>query len=1150
MALRHEIPADTIAAQRKAADPAATAWVSANAGSGKTHVLTQRVLRLLLQGVPPSRILCLTFTKAAAANMSMRVFDTLSSWTALEDGDLEAEIRKTGAQVGPGDLVFARRLFARTVETPGGLKIQTIHAFCERLLHLFPFEANVASHFRVIEDDEQDELLAAAREQTLARALDEEDGPLGRALQLISGLTSADDFSTLMKDVLGKRDHLGRTLDRFGGDLGRYEQALRKTLEITTNRRVAERDAAQVDEGLPRARWLDDAARLERGTVADRKMGANLRSATALSGDASKRAYLGLFFTTKQEPRKRLITGGLEKEDPSLGDELRDELERLIALREILKAASCLERSMALVRLAAEILHRYTILKNYRALLDFDDLITKTRLLLSQASAAWVLYKLDSGIDHILVDEAQDTSPGQWEILQALADEFMAGEGHRNLRRTFFAVGDEKQSIYSFQGAEPRKFEEMRKHFQTRARDAALSFENVSLNLSFRSAAGILTCVDAIFTEAGNRRGLTYGDDVRPVHAPLKHDLPSVVEIWPLVAGRDTTRERDWLLPLDLQDEHDPPVVLAQRIAAMIAGWLRPGSPDRVSDEQGRGRAIRAGDVMILVRRRSAFFEAMIRALKEHGVPVAGADRLQLLQNIAVMDLIAAGRAALLPEDDLSLACVLKSPLIGLDDDDLIRIAPERTGSLYAALAGANDARCQRAFGQFERWRARAREAGAFGFFSHLLGAEGGRRAMQRRLGPEARDAMDEFLKLALDHSRREAPSLQQFLHELEDVSVKRDMEAAGQSVRVLTVHASKGLEAKIVILPDTCSAPGSRFDPKIFELADASGPSQASPLLAWSPRAEADCGPLRDLRARTRAEAGEEYRRLLYVATTRAEERLYVMGYHGTRGPDQDCWYDMIHRSLAPLMHEMPTPWDGQEQLWRIVQGAPLQDALQATVAAATPPDAPAWLNRPALAEAAPLPPLRPSSVLAAADQPGASDPSQGLRAHGAQAGRLMHEILQHATHGAPQECERLVNQFIARRGAGLPEALRDALARQALAVMAHPSLAPLFGQKSRAEVALAGQIEVMGRNIPIIGRIDRLAETDTGVIIADFKTGAPPKGDMPASYTLQLALYRAAVARLYPDRTVRALLVWTDGPQVIELDEASAAEALEGLG
>ncbi len=1145
MALRHAIPPDTLAAQTRAADPAATAWVSANAGSGKTHVLTQRVIRLLLAGTPPSKILCLTFTKAAAANMSLRVFDTLSKWTTLDDAALESEIRKTGAPFALTDLAFARRLFARTVETPGGLKIQTIHAFCERLLHLFPFEANVASHFRVIEDVERAELLTLARDKALALAMEDESGPLGEALRLISAQTSAADFGDLLQAVLGKRDKLARGIEAMGGDPLRYENALRGALNIETNRTGAELQDDLVDGGLPSANWRDYAARLDRGSKTDQGAAEKLRNAASATGEARREAYLQVFFTAKMEPRAKLTTAALDKTDPLLKDELVREQQRIIALREVLKSVECLERSAALMRLAAQILRSYAAMKNARALLDFDDLIETTRRLLGGAAASWVLYKLDSGIDHILVDEAQDTSPGQWEILRALAEEFMAGEGQRSLTRTFFAVGDEKQSIYSFQGAQPRQFDEMRRKFETRARAAELDFASVPLQLSFRSAPGILACVDAVFADASNRRGLVYGDNVNTEHRALKSDLPSVVEIWPLVGARDTVQERDWQLPVDLQDEHDPPAILARRIGDLIAGWLHPDSTERVCDENGLGRPIRAGDVMILVRRRNAFFEAVIRALKEKGVPVAGADRLQLLENIAVMDLVAAGRAALLPQDDLALACVLKSPLLGLSDDDLLAIAPEREGGLYDALAASETPTHKAAFARIEGWRARARADGPFRFYAHLLGAEGGRRMIQQRLGPESRDAMDEFVKLALDHEQRETPSLQAFLHELQDISIKRDMEAAGQCVRVLTVHAAKGLEGKIVLLPDTCSAPGSRFDPNIYELGE-----EHAPLLAWSPRADADCGPLALQRARARDDNAEEYRRLLYVALTRAEERLYIMGFHGARGPDADCWYNMVSRCMQDRMQDVPAFWAREtETVLRCVQGASLAEA---PMVEATPPPAmerPLWLMSPAPQERMPAQPVRPSSALAAADHFALSDGAQTLRAHAMQAGRMVHELLQHLADVAPDARESAAQIYVSRRGARLPEDVQAGVGRQALAVLSDARLAALFGPASRAEVSLAGTIEVNGRTREIVGQIDRLAETDTQVLIADFKTGTPPSGAMPASYAAQLALYRAAIQQLYPDRDVQAYLIWTEGPRIEALSEDIAQAAFATL-
>ena len=428
---------ETIARQHRASDPTVTAWVSANAGSGKTHVLTQRVIRLLLQGVPPSRILCLTFTKAAAANMSMRVFRNLSDWSTADDESLRKRILATGHPEREIDLPFARRLFARTVETPGGLKIQTIHAFCEKLLHLFPFEADVGAQFRVIEEDEHAELLTSARMQALAEASLDADGVLGDALQQIAAQTSVDGFESLISEALRHRGTLAAIL----------RSSLANALGLAENDSVAALERAVVEDGVASAEWPRVAETLMQGSPSDRKLGEAFLNAHRLSGSERISAYLGIYFTQKDEPRSRMVTKAIDEKVPLLSERLRGEQERLVDLKDRLRAAHCLEWSLALAQIVQRISRSYAQLKDARGALDFDDLIQRTCDLVTNSGAPWVLFKLDGGIDHILVDEAQDTSEPQWRILRALADEFFAGHGRRPQRRTFFAVGDEKQSI-------------------------------------------------------------------------------------------------------------------------------------------------------------------------------------------------------------------------------------------------------------------------------------------------------------------------------------------------------------------------------------------------------------------------------------------------------------------------------------------------------------------------------------------------------------------------------------------------------------------------------------------------------------------------------------------------------------------------------
>jgi ATP-dependent helicase/nuclease subunit A len=1145
---RNAIPEGARIAQARASDPRASAWVSANAGSGKTHVLTQRVLRLLLGGAPPARILCLTFTKAAAANMAERVFKTLSQWTRLSDEALAAAIVKAGAEApDAARLNFARRLFARTIETPGGLKIQTIHAFCERLLHLFPFEANVAAGFRVVEEREAALLMERARAEGLAAALRAEGGE--RRLAALAREAGADGFDKLLREALGLRAEIAEAV-AYWGDSARYRAALAERLDLAPDEDVAAIENAMLAGLGGRANWVNTADQLDQGSKKDNDLAACLREAIAAKDAAAALPlYLSVFFTKAGEPRgggdRKIVTKPAEARFPGLLARLQAEQERLIALRDKRKAAETLVRSAVLIDLAASILSTYARLKARRGLLDFDDLIERTLSLLSRSDAAWVLYKLDSGIDHILVDEAQDTSKEQWEILKRLAEDFTSGKGARALMRTFFAVGDEKQSIYSFQGAAPKMFAEMRREFAQRHERAELSFAHVGLHLSFRSARQVLEGVDRIFSVAETWRGVAADDDKPPPHVAFRAALPGLVEVWEPIEGTSEPASDEWLMPVDAPSGQDPAVQLARRIAGVIRLWLSPGSEQSVHDGQGVPRPVAPGDIMILVRSRGAFFEAMIRALKEAGVKAAGADRLALGEHIATMDLISAGRAALRAEDDLALACALKSPLLGLDDDDLMELAPSRgERSLAQALGEASLPRFTAAHRRLEIWRERARSLSPFAFYARLLGQDGGRRAMLARLGPEAGDAIDEFLSLALAFEQSKAPSLLNFLDEIEnaDISVKRDMEASGDSVRVMTIHAAKGLEAGIVFLPDTCGAPSGRHDSKLFAL-DAARPGEP-PLVVWSPREASDPPDVAGARAAAREAAAGEHRRLLYVAMTRAAERLVISGFQGPRGRAKDCWYDMARAGLDGVMASASAPWSKDEKIWRLGEAGRLSESAPAEARQGSDPPPP-WLRVRAAPERAP-PPLRPSRA-APAPLAGDGDARRGSRR---EAGRLNHSLLQYLPEIARDLRLDAARRFIARRGAGLSADEQAAALERALAVIDDPRLAPLFGPNSRAEAAVAANLARPGSApTPFVGRIDRIAIGEENVLIADFKSGAQPGKSVPAAYVAQLALYRAALTPLYPKLRVQAYIVWLDGPDIVEIEPDRLDSALAKL-
>jgi ATP-dependent helicase/nuclease subunit A len=1135
---------DTRDAQRRAANPRASAWVSANAGAGKTKVLTDRVVRLLLDGAHPGRLLCLTFTKAAAANMAIRVFERLGQWVTLDEAELVKElIELEGERPSAAKLRLARRLFARAVETPGGLKIETIHAFCERLLHLVPFEANVPARFAVLDETQTAELVVEATANVFAEAASGAHPRLAAALDVISVEAAGEALAAAIRDALKE----SASLEEAGG-LETALQRLRTTLGLAAGETAADIERAMLEDGLAPRQWPEIAAGLDSGKATDRiRAAALLAAANASNPDERLGHYLSVFFTDEGKPRAEsaIVTKSVE---PAIKARLLDEQARLCRLAERLRAARTLERTTALFTLAQAIHRKVQAHKARLGALDFDDLITKTLELLRRGDTGWVLYKLDRGIDHVLVDEAQDTNPEQWEILRIITADFTAGHGARGGKvRTLFAVGDPKQSIYGFQGAEPREFEVSRSLWRQKVSAAELAFEDVRLTLSFRSTKAVLSAVDATFAVESHFKGLSFEDKiVGTVHESARPNAPGLVELWPTERPAEEEEPDAWTLPVDATEQTSPPVAVAKRVARAVRAWTREG------DEMGQ--VARAGDILILVRRRGPAFEAVIRALKEAGVPVAGADRLDIGEHIAVLDLVAAGRAALLPADDLTLATALKSPLVGLDDDDLIRLAVHRgeNESLVSALqrhAAAGDPTARRACEALDTWRGLARVHGPFGFYASLLGPLGGRTQLVARLGSEAGDAIDAFLCFAHNAELTDTPSLTTFLARFGSAShqIKRDLDTTRDEVRVMTVHGAKGLEAPVVILIDGCEVLGK--DPPLIGVSIGGG--RVIPV--WSPGKAYDCDVVAAARESLKGRGLEEHNRLLYVAMTRAKDRLVIAPFMTSRkeSPEQ-AWCEMVRRGLVAttrglILSEAPY---GPTEIWRddVAWG---RAAAASAAAPFVPVDVPDWLRSPAAMEPEPGPPIRPSSALGAADR--LTRPGDGPYAPEARLrGTLVHALLERLPTVPAEKRESVARAFVSARAPRLDADKRARIVTDAFGVLEDEALAPLFGPGSRAEAAIAGRLRLHAADQPVSGQIDRLAVLDGEVLVADYKTTArPPQiGEaLPAAYVAQLALYRALLQEIYPSRRVRAFLIWTSGPIIRELTEAELDGALAAI-
>ncbi|RME62830.1 MAG: double-strand break repair helicase AddA, partial [Alphaproteobacteria bacterium] len=872
-------------AQRRASDPAAHAWVEANAGTGKTHVLTARVLRLLLDGTPADKILCLTYTRAAAAQMANRLQQRLGAWTVMTDEALSADIAALCGGVPDGErMVHARGLFAQVLELPRGLPVQTIHAFCQSLLARFPVEAGVAPTFSLVDEREAASYLVRARDDALATAQADPDGPLAQALDVLAEIVSEHGFGALLPKLVAQRDVLRTAGRRYGAAL---DDALFRLLGLAPGSDAPALIAAACADGAFDALGLARLAKaFAKGAKGNAAAAARLTDWLAASADARVAgfaAYRRIFLTKDGKPLDKPASQGALAADPGIVPIIDAETARLLALEDSIARAGLARRTAAVLRLGLALVDAFDRIKTSEGLVDYDDLIDKALALLSGSQmASWVLYKLDGGIDHVLIDEAQDTNPAQWQVIDCLMAEFFAGEGAREAMRTVFAVGDVKQSIYGFQGAAPDLFGHYRQRYQRAAQQLGALMRAETLDVSFRSVAAVLDIVDAAFV----------AEDVH--HEPQRAGQGGLVALWPTQKPEPEPGGEAWALPVTPVATRSPEARLADAIADQIARWLESG--ERLV---ARGRAMRAGDIMILVRRRNAFCEHMVRALKMREVPVAGIDRLKVNAPLAVRDLMAVAAFALLPEDDYNLAVVLKGPFIGFDDARLFTLAHGRGEStLWQSLrmAAKRNAALAPATAFLRGVLREADYAGPYAFFARLLNDNDGRRRLLARLGAEADDPIDEFLAQCLAYEATHTPSLQGFLAWIEATAseVTRDPDQNADEVRVMTVHGAKGLQAPVVFLPDTCATP-----PIEGGLYDVVAPDGGR-LPLWYRKAQDRIGPLAAARADHEAREAAEHRRLLYVAMTRAEDRLYVAGWDTRKRRPADCWYNVIADAMA----------------------------------------------------------------------------------------------------------------------------------------------------------------------------------------------------------------------------------------------------------
>lgn len=1080
--------------QRTASDPRVSAWVSASAGTGKTKVLSDRVLRLLLDGNEPEKILCLTYTKSASAEMSNRLFEILSRWVSAPKQDLIRELHELNGQM-PDEktLIRARQLFALVLEAKGGMKIMTFHSFCQSLLKRFPIEAGVSPYFEAADDTLAAELLNKA-------ALQAFNNPVLRgAFETMADYLDDKSLKKLLDNMIKDASLLRESFENFP-DEKKFAERLRLLLDLDAKAPPAVLIKRILPpEFLPLKENKDGQDENSADGIPTSKEAAEKKETEQLKRafDAFKFQYIN---KTDEEIPKRCK------------EEKRAFAEQVYETNIQLKAWKVYDLTLAMVKVARDILESYKRQKEQRGVLDYDDLILSAKALLEKSDmASWVLYKLDGGIDHILVDEAQDTSPDQWAIVRPITEEFFSGQGRSEKIRTLFVVGDRKQSIYSFQKADPGKFEQMRHFFGEKIKSALGkdAFREVPLNISFRSTQSVLDLVNMVLQNGLSRQGILLENE-EAFHIPHRDKAAGRVEIYPLIKDEKKEEDSPWFIPSKKQKEIPSALKqtaqdIADKIEQMIKGKeLLPS----------RGTPIEAKDIMILVRKRTGdFINTLVRLLKEKGIPVAGVDRLALKEHTAVIDLLSLGNFLLLPEDDLTLAALLKSPLFNVTEEELYDLCSKRgQNSLYRQIQLQNRPLYER----LKQIADLTDTVTPFSLFSYVLGPLGGKASFLKRLGQDAAEALDEFLNLALDYEQNNTPSLQTFLQWIQnnDIVIKRDLDQGDlNAVRIMTVHGSKGLQGNIVFLPDTRGRLANMDDCLFWE--------KGVPL--YVPNKETMLPETVRMKEKMQKAAQEEYRRLLYVALTRAKDRLYIYGYDKQKKAADYNWYDMITSSLSG--YDAAKPYILFNEQREMPPLKPAEEKQEAKVRE------PAWLSRPPVSEPAPSKPLSPSKL--AEEEPPSPSPVEEKRALALLRGTYLHLLLQKLPQLSPEKWEKTARVL---RPEELPEETALSGAEKVFRLLQDERFKEMFGPNSLAEAPLIGTI---GTQV-FSGQVDRLVVKEDEILLIDYKTNQHPpknKNEISPLYKTQVIAYKEILKNIFPDKKIRPFLLWTETLDLMEL-------------
>lgn len=1110
-----------------ASDPKLNIWVSASAGSGKTKTLIDRFLRLLLNNVAPEKILCVTFTKVAAAEMLNRIRATLGEWSIIEEEKLKHDLKHlTNIEPDSKTIKIARNLFNSFIDNQDKLQILTIHAFCQKLITKFPIEAGIKINSILMTDDQKLALIEEAKNTFLNQYEGEIKEP-----KFITHLLENIHENTL-DSLIERAIHISN-VSNFSTEQDLYSAKVSEILGISKDN--AEEKLKDAEELLS----LEIGKSLEKFISFSAENDIEIISASIrfiknqeLSFKSRISSLKDAFLTKDFTPRSALLPKKIAILNEDVLESLKNIQNLVFEYHNVEMSKKTFYLTQGFLDLTYLFNSCYSKIKQKLGYIDYTDLINMSLKLLEDESISnWIESKLNSKISHIMVDESQDINLKQWQIIHTcLKDFFSTNKDNPN---TVFVVGDKKQSIYSFQGSSPELFSGMHKFIEKTAQNFDITLHNINFSKSFRSDPIVLNFVDKLFETISNKNRNYFCED-NLTHISNKNFEHASVEIWPLVVDVENKKDQDsyeWDISEGYKENYSPPKILANMIAKKIQTLLMNGE-------------FKPSDFMILVRKRDSLTNHLIRALKEHNLPVSGIDRLLLNENIAIKDLLSFMQFKLLPEDDYNLACLLKSPIFSITEEELCILCQREDRSLWSnlKLLYDNSDSFKKIHDTLEALLNNNTINTPYYFAAYCLDIRGYRSNFLSRIGMHIDEVLDEFINVCLEFEETNEPSLISFLHWFQNakIEIKKEINNEAEEIKIMTIHASKGLQAKFIILPDTTTVPRNKSS-IIFDQLNNVVLYNVSENHSYQYQAIIENIKLQTL---------QEYYRLLYVGLTRASQHLLICGNSRSKTIPELCWYEIARSTLKEVAQEIDcTELHGYKNIenqdssndenlyffsdssvsYKVEKGA-FEKKLHIQQKAYTNSDKPKFLSEKYITQDL-YHKISPSTK--------AKEKNEDIN-NVLTLGTLIHKALEYFVSLKRTIQSNELQRFIAVYKEKSIEV--DLAQIENICTLINKFILPLTsGNQVHAELKIQKTYKIDSKNCILSGSIDLVVFGDQELHIIDYKTDKQvPKTscEVDDKYIKQLALYKKVLAEKYTNHDIRCYLAWTTEPSLMEIN------------